>query len=508
MSLYFEEPLPDTIRWRLLRQGQELHFEARRLPAEVKSQSVSLHGLRQDAAAFSDSLDRLGDSLGHSFPPDLAQILRSEPVACWIAGETPWELARIGGTPLAYGRWVARPLSRSGHEVVAVSRPGERPRFALIHDGSCAPPLGLEDLAQHRLADFRAVLSSEDYAVVLASGNFEPFRSVGRHAVPRLLVLHGEAPEALTKALAKLGIDAMLITRWEIPWESCAAFVSEVFAQLREGARLGEAVGDARSKLRDPWRTDLALGLVGNPDLRLADLVPCRLELSRTRSAQVRPAYLIHVLEGPEAGKTIPLFAALLSAGRPLSVGGPGPHDNDIELEDDSVPCRTFWFEGQDGRLLVSGPVQVNGLPVPGKIPLEGGELLQVGQTLLRMEACGKPARPAGAPPRPDSLPAGSRYWLAQGERRFSLDRAHSLVGRAPDCDLVLEHDTVSRRHCLILRSGGHHVLRQLGGGLTLINGLVVEGETRLRDEDRLQFGEFAEWIFIDAGAGRAARNA
>ncbi len=502
LDLFFEEPLPDSVHWRLLRCGQESHFEARRLPVEMRSQKVSLEALRQAARGFSEALDQVGDSLGNCFPADLSKVLRAEPVSCWFAGETPWELARIAGVPLAYGRSLARRVRRAGEEVVP--RVGGPARAALVHDGVCQSPAGLNGLFEvsvHAASEFRAVLSSEDYAVVLASGSFEPFRSLGRHYVPRLVVLHGNDLEPLTRALTKLGVDTMLATQWEVPWECCAAFLTDVLAQMREGADLGEAVGGSRSKFRDPWRTDLSLWLLGNPRLRIADLLPSRLEQSRTRSAQVRPAYLLHFLEGPEAGKTVPLFAALLSAGRPLSVGGPGPHDNDIDLDDDTIPCRCFWLEGQEGRLVLSGSVLVNGLPVVGKLALEGGELLEVGQTLMRFQVCERRSRSAATAPTPGPLPAASRYWLelVGGDQRFSIDRSQTLVGRALDCDLVVADETVSRRHCLLVRSEGNHCLRKLGGGLTLVNGLVVESETRLRHGDRLQLGESSEWLFLDA---------
>lgn len=502
LDLFFEEPLPDSIRWRLLRDGQESHFEARRLPVEMRSQKESLLALQQAAGGFSEALDRLGDSLGNCFPANLAQVLRKEPVNCWLAGETPWELARIAGVPLAYRRSTARRVRRAGEEVVP--RTDGAALAALVYDGSDPGPAGLEAhflVSKHPAAAFRSVLSSEEYAVVLASGSFEPFRSVGRHYVPRLVVLHGPGSDALTRGLSNLGVDAILASQWEVPWECCAAFVSDILVQMREGAELGEAVGGSREKFRDAWRTDLAFWLMGNPRLSLRDLLPSRLDQSRTRSAQVRPAYLLHFLEGPEAGKTVPLFAALLSAGRPLAVGGPGPHDNDIDLDDSSIPCRCFWLEGHEGRLLLSGAVLVNGLPVVGKLALEGGELVEVGQTLMRFEVCERRSRSAATPPAPTPLPPASRYWLelAGGDQRFSLDRSQTLIGRAPDCDLVLADETVSRRHCLVVRSEGNYCVRKLGGGLTLVNGIVVESETRLRHGDRLQLGESSEWHFLDA---------
>ncbi len=486
LDLYFDEPQAGSVRWRLNRHGQESLFESRLLPAELRSHKVELATLQ------SEDLDHLGDSLGNCFPADLAQLLRAEPVNCWLNGATPWELARVAGRPIAYGHSLARRVARPGEEVTP--RPEAVPRSALI---GCEGVAGLPRAFRHAEKDFRAVLSSEDYGLVVASGSFEPFRSGARHYVPRLVVLHGTSHEALTKCLLKLGVDAVLATQWEIPWERCAAFVGATFSRMREGDTLGEAVGYARERQRDEFRTDLAMWLYGNALVRENDLIPARLEQANTRMAVVRPAYRLLMLEGPMAGKTIPLFAP----GKPLAVGGPGAHDNDIDLEDEEIPCRSFWLEGDQGRLVVSGNVLVNGLPVAGKLPLEGGELLEAGETLIRIESGDRKAKAAR---KLDSgpLPASARFWLEGSGSRYSLDRAQTLVGRAPDCDLIVEDATVSRRHCLVMRFDGAYTVRKLGRGLTLVNGLLVEAESKLRHGDRLQLGESSEWVFLDAKKG------
>lgn len=54
----------------------------------------------------------------------------------------------------------------------------------------------------------------------------------------------------------------------------------------------------------------------------------------------------------------------------------------------------------------------------------------------------------------------------------FSLPKDQTVLGRSPECDLVLEDDSVSRRHALVERQGQDLLIRDLGSA----NGLVMAG--------------------------------
>jgi pSer/pThr/pTyr-binding forkhead associated (FHA) protein len=63
-------------------------------------------------------------------------------------------------------------------------------------------------------------------------------------------------------------------------------------------------------------------------------------------------------------------------------------------------------------------------------------------------------------------------------------------VGRGGGCDLVLDHDDVSREHLQVVRRwGGVHVLDLGSKNGVSIAGQPIEGERRLRDGDRLELG-------------------
>lgn len=63
-------------------------------------------------------------------------------------------------------------------------------------------------------------------------------------------------------------------------------------------------------------------------------------------------------------------------------------------------------------------------------------------------------------------------------------------LGRAPDCDLVLDEDTVSSHHARINWRGDHAEIEDVGSSNgTFVNGQQVAGCTRLVDSDSIDFG-------------------
>jgi two-component system cell cycle response regulator len=64
-------------------------------------------------------------------------------------------------------------------------------------------------------------------------------------------------------------------------------------------------------------------------------------------------------------------------------------------------------------------------------------------------------------------------------------------IGRDPSSDIVLESDSVSRRHARIEPSaGGHRVVDNLSTNGTYLNNEPVQGEAPLRSGDYVQIGE------------------
>jgi sigma-B regulation protein RsbU (phosphoserine phosphatase) len=67
---------------------------------------------------------------------------------------------------------------------------------------------------------------------------------------------------------------------------------------------------------------------------------------------------------------------------------------------------------------------------------------------------------------------------------------SHLVIGRSPDCDVVLRNATVSRRHAEIRNEGERWVVEDLGSkNGTGVNGRPLAGPTPLHDGDVVTFG-------------------
>ncbi|MBN2346336.1 MAG: FHA domain-containing protein [Candidatus Aminicenantes bacterium] len=79
----------------------------------------------------------------------------------------------------------------------------------------------------------------------------------------------------------------------------------------------------------------------------------------------------------------------------------------------------------------------------------------------------------------------------------YPLRKDEFLIGRSPECDLVIEENTISARHARIVKRGERYELEDLRS----TNGTFVEGVRidikKLRSEDRLRFDRF-EFRFVD----------
>lgn len=70
----------------------------------------------------------------------------------------------------------------------------------------------------------------------------------------------------------------------------------------------------------------------------------------------------------------------------------------------------------------------------------------------------------------------------------FALDRENSVLGRHPECDIVLDVQAVSRQHAKIVRAGADYYVEDMQSrNGTFVNGEKVEQRQLLRDNDRLK---------------------
>ncbi|MEM9656981.1 MAG: SpoIIE family protein phosphatase [Planctomycetota bacterium] len=71
--------------------------------------------------------------------------------------------------------------------------------------------------------------------------------------------------------------------------------------------------------------------------------------------------------------------------------------------------------------------------------------------------------------------------------KQFRLDKGEAVIGRSPDCDVVLDVAAISRRHAVLLCDGGAYYVRDNGSrNGTFVNGMKVADPSPLRDGDQL----------------------
>ncbi len=78
--------------------------------------------------------------------------------------------------------------------------------------------------------------------------------------------------------------------------------------------------------------------------------------------------------------------------------------------------------------------------------------------------------------------------------RPIVLDKAIILVGRHPDCDIVIsESPKISRKHCCLAIVNDKPIVRDLGSmNGVYVNGKKVDNQARLKLDDELKIGNVA----------------
>lgn len=100
-------------------------------------------------------------------------------------------------------------------------------------------------------------------------------------------------------------------------------------------------------------------------------------------------------------------------------------------------------------------------------------------------------------------------YWLDAPDGRVMIGAWAVLIGRSPDCNIVMEGAELSRHHVLVRLGRAGAELLPLGRQPVRVNGAECRALTPLRAGDRIDVGR---WSFVlgegEAGAPRAAETA
>ncbi|MGO9468285.1 MAG: FHA domain-containing protein [Isosphaeraceae bacterium] len=85
------------------------------------------------------------------------------------------------------------------------------------------------------------------------------------------------------------------------------------------------------------------------------------------------------------------------------------------------------------------------------------------------------------------------------GDPPVPIVRDVTVVGRRQDCDVVLQHPGVSKRHCILVKTDGLLVIRDLA----TTNGTKVKGQrvrwAALLPDDRISLGGYKLRVYLGA---------
>lgn len=95
---------------------------------------------------------------------------------------------------------------------------------------------------------------------------------------------------------------------------------------------------------------------------------------------------------------------------------------------------------------------------------------------------------------------------LVQGDlgdqRRWELKAEQVVLGRHPDCDIVLDQASVSRQHARIAREGSNFFVEDLHSrNGTVVNGQPISGRLLLRSADKIKICDLVFAFYSDSNA-------
>ncbi len=100
------------------------------------------------------------------------------------------------------------------------------------------------------------------------------------------------------------------------------------------------------------------------------------------------------------------------------------------------------------------------------------------------------------APPKQRSALDFEDAWVATIPPMEEMDSFS--IGRAPDCDVIIDHESVSKRHARIDWLSTYAELEDLGSSNgTFLNGQKVRGRSVLTDNDALDFGSVQVFFML-----------
>jgi len=215
----------------------------------------------------------------------------------------------------------------------------------------------------------------------------------------------------------------------------------------------------------------------------------------------VKPDYVLEVIGGPEAGKSVALRSSAMREDRPVGIGARGKRANDIELPGDEMSNQQACIYFRGGRFTFTN--EAGGMKVAiNEAPLEAGESMQlkngdeieIGKHVLLFID-----RQAIERQYQFQLEVIEENGRTDKSRVYTLNQETMNVGRSKTAEIRIEDPKVSRLHAEIsFRRGGFVLEHKSETNPTFVNGvsLNVGKERPLEPDDELQLSENTTLVF------------
>ncbi|AWV90747.1 FHA domain-containing protein [Bradymonas sediminis] len=196
--------------------------------------------------------------------------------------------------------------------------------------------------------------------------------------------------------------------------------------------------------------------------------------------------YKLVIADEEGSTSTVPIIRDEITIGR--------KEGNTIRLTERDVSREHARVLREDGRIFVEDVnarygVKKNGVKIKQREEFSPGDVISIGAYSLTLKskkpatkAPPMPAQKPGKPPLRDEktqvIPAMPAKLVVISSnfagQEFPLNRPEMIIGRGEDCDIIIDHRSVSQRHAKVIRENGNHY--QIVD-LKSKNGVTVGGE-------------------------------
>ncbi len=223
--------------------------------------------------------------------------------------------------------------------------------------------------------------------------------------------------------------------------------------------------------------------------------------------------YKLVIADDEGSKSTVPVIRDEITIGR--------QEGNTIRLTERNVSRRHARVVRDNGRVYIEEVaarygIKKNGVKIDQRAEFAPGDIISIGDYQLTLKAKDAEKAP-GAPPKPASRPTerlqdeGTQVLPAMPAKlvvissnfagqEFPLNRKEMIIGRGEDCDIIIDHRSVSQKHAKVIREAGN---KYQIVDLNSKNGVTIGGEqyraVHIKRGDVLELGH-VKFRFVEPG--------